>query len=227
MTTSSHYPPQSDTFTTIIHTHEPENESWTHLASAAASGHVELVRKYMRDSPQIPIEGQIHFGWHAFPKPTPLILAAGHGHLDCVRLLMKDGAGSTTSMDQTALMAASAGCYPDIVSELMDKEAGRADKNGWTALMYAADRGCVPVCQMLVKLEANRTSLRSETALILAATTNKKQVVEILAPYEASESGLLAMELTSDEEIRRIIRKYLSDDAIQTLMDNEDQYVFE
>lgn len=80
---------------------------------------------------------------------------------------------------------------------------------------------------MLVKLEANRTSLRSETALILAATTNKKQVVEILAPYEASESGLLAMELTSDEEIRRIIHKYLSDDAIQTLMDNGDQYVFE
>ena len=227
MATSSRYPPQSETFTTIIHAHEPENSSWTHLASAAASGHVELVKKYMKDNAQTPVTGQIHFGWHAFPNPTPLILAAGHGHLDCVRLLMKDGAGSTTSAKQTALMAAAAGCYPDIISELMEKEAGRADENGWTALMYAADRGCVPACQMLVKLEANRTSSRSETALILAATTNKRKVVEILAPHEAPESGLLAMELTSDEEIRDMIRKHLPADAAQALTDNGDQYFLE
>lgn len=227
MTTSSRYPPTSETFTSIIHAHEPEDESWTHLASAAASGHVELVKKYMKDNVQRPVSGQIHFGWYAFPNPTPLILAAGHGHLDCVRLLMEDGAGLTTSMKQTALMAAAAGCYPDIIVELVDKEAGRTDDNGWTALMYAADRGCVPVCQILAKLECNRTSIRSETALILAAATNKKKVVEVLAPYEASESGLLAMELTSDDEIRDIIRRNLSHNDTQTLIGNEDHYFFE
>ncbi|TNJ28466.1 Ankyrin repeat protein 1 [Giardia muris] len=206
-------PPKTPNFETKIVTNHVATYHWNKIALAAASGHEESVRDYVQKQ-NGPIDTFIpdcvYFGWKAFEEPNALILAAGHGHVECVRILVNTNEKSarTPKTRQTALMAAAAACYPEIVQLLLD-QAGNKDMRGWTALMYAADRGSPDCCRMLVRVEAGQKDETSQSALLLAAIGGHLEAVREIAPSEAKDFGGFVTSIIEDGPIKDEIMKYL------------------
>lgn len=76
---------------------------------------------------------------------TPLIIASYKGHINCVRLLIKNGAdiGSKSVSGRTALHAAVCGDHPSVVKLLLESGANvhATTLNGSTPLHHASQRG--------------------------------------------------------------------------------------
>lgn len=209
-------PPKTETFETRIVTSHADTFQWNGLALAAASGRTETVRDCLQkqkqeqeqsDSNNTFVADCVYFGWKAFQNPNALILAAGHGHYECVELLKGTELHTRTlETKQTALMAAAAACYPDIVRLLLD-QAGNKDWHGWTALMYAADRGSPDCCKFLVGIEAGQKDENFQCALLLAAIGGHLDAVRVIAPSEAKEFGAFIINIIEDGPIKDVILK--------------------
>jgi ankyrin repeat protein len=125
--------------------------------------------------------------------PTPLHAAAGKGHLDIVKLLVKSGcAVNKTALGETPLYRAVAGGYHDVVEYLL----GLPDidlqipSNRTTLLNIAALNGRVKVIEVLLahtKLDIYAPDRVGRTPLHMAAVSGKQEVVILLLKRYSSK----------------------------------------
>lgn len=119
---------------------------------------------------------------------TPLMLAAGQGHAECLDILAKKGHANLNMQDKsgrTALMWASLYLETRSVQALLDLEA-RIDilaHNGDTALHIAAYHGHMEAVQLLIDAaaELDKLNLERRTPLHDAAAEGHVEVVQLLA----------------------------------------------
>ena len=122
---------------------------------------------------------------------TLLHAAAGYGHLELVRELLKRGASVDlpSSIGSTALMDATAGGSLSIVLLLLQHSADPdlQDIDGWTALMSAAHKGYEACVKALLRAEANTDlqNIDGVTALMKAAYGGHEACVQALLRAKA------------------------------------------
>ncbi len=112
-----------------------------------------------------------------YRRMTPLLCAASLGHIDCVRILIAEGASITISDgddESTALHWASAGDEPALLKLLLDTDPSLiASKNnrGRTAAHSAAGNGKNKCLEMLIRYHAKltETDILGRTPLHYAA----------------------------------------------------------
>jgi len=150
------------------------------LIGAASDGDKKLVQRLLREEKSADVNAR---DWDEL---TPLIPAASAGHLDVVKLLLKEGA-DVNAKDKdgiTALMEASIMGHGKIV-DLLLKEGAEVDakaNSGVTALWLAAGEGRADVLRSLLKKGADANNHRSDdiSALMTAAVGGHAAAVKLL-----------------------------------------------
>lgn len=138
------------------------------LIRAAETGDVNLAHEAINEKANIN-HINIYLRPNAYRK-TPLMIAAGNGHAEVVRLLLKHNANINIQDDLC----------------------------GNNALMRATQNGHVEIVRFLLKhhTNINTQDISRNTALILAAANNKIEVVYILLEYNANTNVLNLYGLT-------------------------------
>ena len=113
-----------------------------------------------------------------------MIIAAGNGQADAVRVLLEQGADgdAKTESGMTALMGAAINGHADAVQALLDHDAdvNAKQNDGWTALMFAADKGHVEPTRVLLEGGADRdVQAGGESALTRAMRAGHSQIVQL------------------------------------------------
>lgn len=121
----------------------------------------------------------------AWEGSTALMLAAWHGHIEVVRLLLQHETRLQRRDGRTALMLASVKGHEEIVSLLIPYEAGIKDRRRYTALALAAQRGNLAVIKLLVPHEARIPTRRGFSALMFAVQEGHTKSVGYLAKHES------------------------------------------
>lgn len=123
---------------------------------------------------------------------TALMIAAGRGKLELVRLLLTSGAdvniqdfqGKWPSAGKTALMFAATGGHTEIAKMLIANGANvdAKDNEGETALMQAAFNGQIAIVELLLTAGAsvNLQNSEGETAATLAENIGQVRISELL-----------------------------------------------
>jgi len=117
---------------------------------------------------------------------TPLILAAYHGHITCVKYLLHHGANieAHDNYDNTALLCAARKNHADIVKLLLTSDAYIDAHNlaGETALILAAHNGSFESANVLLSngAQTEAKNQNGETALISAAYHGHDDMVDLL-----------------------------------------------
>jgi ankyrin repeat protein len=131
----------------------------------------------------VDVNAKIKGGW------TPLILAAGNGQIEAVRLLLQAGADANAETEgekYTALIIALVRGYAQAVKLLIeagaDVNAQLQDEWGYTALMFASEKGDEELVKILIEAGANidARDKRSGTALIKASQKGELSVAKLL-----------------------------------------------
>lgn len=155
---------------------EPVNS--TELCSVAYRGDNILVGKFL--------QGGANVNSRDDNGCTPLVGAAGGGHLSTVSMLIENGADVNTPCNNGAnplFLAASRG-HGDIVRLLLDKGAdlNRTDAMGGSALTYSINENHTEIVRTLLEkgAEVNRRLTYGETPLILAVKKEDEAVVRML-----------------------------------------------
>lgn len=124
---------------------------------------------------------------------TPLISAVHWGHLEVVKLLIKNRAKLKARhkfSGDTALIKAARENNIEIMAALLDAKADINEQNihGDTPLIVAAKEGHIAAVEFLVarKADLNLVNNGGATALMWAAVYNKADVVRVLALNKAS-----------------------------------------
>ncbi len=123
---------------------------------------------------------------HTLLGNTALILAASHGHLDVVTLLLKRNAkiDNENKHGNTALIAAASKGHENVVGYLLNKGAdiNHVNQYGNTALMMAAYNGHYAVVNQLVAFGGiiDNQNISGDTALIQATNQGRLKVAELL-----------------------------------------------
>ncbi|KAJ3107859.1 Serine/threonine-protein kinase plk1 [Phlyctochytrium bullatum] len=156
----------------------------TPLHVAAAHGHVAVCQVFLQAARGV-VEG-------VYPdlEKTSLIIAAGTGHVDVVRLLTQNGAKIRPGFyEQDALHEAALYGHLEVVRFLVENgaEINSGNQQGETPLIMAAQGGHLPVMQYLVKNSANidKRSQHLETPLHHAASNGHLSIVEYLVEQGA------------------------------------------
>ncbi|KAI3540543.1 hypothetical protein CSPX01_08205 [Colletotrichum filicis] len=153
------------------------------FANAAKYGHVDVVKfllKYRRVDPDtqisaLGIQGGINqYGFYYYVLPehaasqTPISLAAEHGHLDVVNVLLESGKVRSDSRDdhgRTPLSYAAEYGHLDVVNVLLESGKVRSDSrddHGRTPLSYAAEYGHLDVVNVLLESGKVRSDSRDD-----------------------------------------------------------------
>lgn len=159
-----------------IHTAEMTDiNGFTALHYACMFGNlkvIELLRGYQQKDTPFRID-----------IPTPLMLAAYEGHVECVAELAPS-MGAIVANNRTALMYAAernhVSCIPFLVSATNKLTTGNC-----SALSLAAANGHLASVKILYALEDNVERSGKETSLIKAIYGNHTEVVKILAGYSS------------------------------------------
>jgi uncharacterized protein len=156
---------------------EPTTKS---LLAAAMRGNVNDVKVYVRRDPE------------AVRRPDaegfyPIHRAAGQGHSEVIRVLLRAGADVNTphaNVQATPLEYAAMHGHVDAARTLIAAGArvDSVDSQGRTPLMWAAWKGQGPVVQELLKhgADVSRTNKTGGTALRYAEQKGHAQVAELL-----------------------------------------------
>ena len=134
-------------------------------------------------------------------KYTPLMLAAEHGNIDTLKLLLNAGADINTQgcSDWTALTTAAFEGHTDAVRTLIEAGADieLKDYEGFTAMMITAMEGKVDVIKLLLDKGALITAKDQygKTALMLAEENSNENAAQVLreAVKELFERVILLM----------------------------------
>ncbi len=119
---------------------------------------------------------------------TPLIVAAKHGRVDAMRVLLSynPDVNAKNYSNETALMCAA---NVAVLTLLLDCQVNIEDKdnNGLTALMLAIIKGHTESMQLLIKHNAdiNAQDIKGRTPLLLAAAYKRSSEALILLEHNA------------------------------------------
>ena len=155
-----------------------DNNGWTALTFAAASGQVSTIGILLDAGAKVDVRDN--------EEATPLVYAALEGHVDAVKLLLKHGASLDvcTSRGWTPLLAAIGRCKIPMVQYLLEQgvDENQANDDGETALILAAANGQDAIVSLLLSHGAKVDAVDNYgwTALMVAAAYGRSTVLELL-----------------------------------------------
>lgn len=198
---------------------EDGGQRYTPLIVAARYGHDKVVKMLLSEfKPDLEQEGMVKFDGYVIEGASALWCAAGAGHLNVVKTLVKTGANvnHATKTNSTPLRAACFDGRLDIVKYLTDHLADIhiANKYNNTCLMIAAYKGHLDVVSFLLEKGAspNEKANCGATALHFAAECGHVTIVKELLRYGAhmtkNENGMTPL-ITAAERTRADVVEYL------------------
>lgn len=144
------------------------------LSHAILKGNISRVKKFLAQGGDVNTEGML--------GSTPLMIAAGEGHVELTRLLIDNGAHINHQglLGETALMEAAMFGYPDVVRLLIRKGAdlNLQSECGLTALCWAAVEQHMEIVALLIDKGADVTlkTKSNTTALDIARNADRKEL---------------------------------------------------
>uniref|UniRef100_A0A1B6ET95 Protein fem-1 homolog B n=2 Tax=Proconiini TaxID=565685 RepID=A0A1B6ET95_9HEMI len=171
---------------------DPEGQRCTPLIVAARHGHDKVVKVFLNKfSPDIEQEGSVKVDSYVIEGASALWCAAGAGHLNVVKTLVKAGANVNhpTLTNSTPLRAACFDGRLDVVRYLTEHGADIhiANKYNNTCLMIAAYKGHLDVVSYLLEKGAlpDEKAHCGATAMHFAAECGHTSIVKELLDYGA------------------------------------------
>ncbi len=192
---------------------------------AASDGDKKLVESLLKSK-------EVDVNERDWDELTALITSASAGHVDIVKLLIKNGADVNASDKDgiTALMEASIMGHTKIVNLLIDAGAEIDFKSNSqvTALWLAAGENKVEVMKILLKKGADASVTRSDgiTALMTASVAGHVDAVKLLLendanPHAVDADGLTALmnaaENGSVDVMKELIKSSSDDKYVDTM----------
>ena len=159
---------------------------------------------------------------------TALGVAAGNGHLEVVRWLVREGGSSVEERDRggwTALLFAAANGRLEMVRWLVREGGSSVEENndGNTALILAAMNGHLEVVRWLVQeggSSVDENNNNGNTALLLAAMNGELEMVRWLL----LEGGSSIDERNNDgDSLWELVSKWNNDDGKEDDEDDDDE----
>lgn len=199
---------------------QEDGQRCTPLIVASRFGHDKAVKMLLcsKFSPDLEQEGTVRCDGCVIDGASALWCAAGAGHLNVVKSLVKAGANVNhpTSSSSTPLRAACFDGRLDIVKYLTDHYADihMANKYNNTCLMIAAFKGHLDVVSFLLENGANPDERAhcGATALHFAAECGHLAIVRELLKYNAkitkNDTGMTAL-LTAAERTKAEVVEFL------------------
>jgi len=181
----------------------------TPLIIAARNGHDKVVDVLLSSHhADVECEGVVKFDGHVIEGATALWCAAGAGHEDVVRTLVRRGAdvNHVTRTNSTPLRAACFEGRLDIVRFLCESGADFqiANKYNNTCLMISCYKGHLSVVSYLLSVGAdpNSKALCGASALHFAAEIGNVEIVQCLLDYgarmEENENGMTPLKAAAE-----------------------------
>lgn len=198
---------------------EEDGQKCSPLIIAARNGHDKVVRMLLsKYNPNIEQEGTVKFDGYVIEGASPLWCAAGAGHINVVKTLVRYGANVNhpTRTNSTPLRAACFDGRLDIVQFLTEHNADIhiANKYNNTCLMIASYKGYLDVVTFLIKKGA-KLDIKAHcgaTALHFAAECGYVLIVKELLEHGASmmknEHGMTPL-IAAAERTRSEVVEYL------------------
>ncbi|CAK9054215.1 Kinase D-interacting substrate of 220 kDa B (Ankyrin repeat-rich membrane-spanning protein B) [Durusdinium trenchii] len=191
----------------------PEDPDYQELHRACENNQVVEVERLL----QKPLNPN---GTGAAIDHPPMLLAAGRGHLEVVRLFLEAGAGqnAATQAKTTALIFAAQNGHSEVVQVLLEARADQnaAGENGDTALGVAAEDGHSEVVRLLLKARADQNAARQDwvTALMVAADGGHLEVARLLLEAGADQNavdqdGVTALIIAAENGHLEVVRLLL------------------
>ena len=169
----------------VANTETNIHDKWglTPLHIAAEKGDARLVQILLGMKADPGLCSTIESGWI-----PPLMVAASHGHLEILDLLLEAGApvDATDRWGNTAILKACSGGHFDCVAKLLKKEADPTIANHWiaTCLETCASLGFSDILSFLLSFgHFDATSNIVQSALTTAASKGYHQCVEVLLNF--------------------------------------------
>nr|CAD7201563.1 unnamed protein product [Timema douglasi] len=197
---------------------EEDGQRCTPLIIAARQGHEKVVKMIVQKfKPDLEQEGIVKFDGYVIEGASSLWCAAGAGHLNVVKTLVKMGAdvNHPTKTNSTPLRAACFDGRLDIVRYLTDHHANihLANKYNNTCLMIAAYKGHLDIVSFLLEKGANPNEKAhcGATALHFAAECGHVDIVRELLEHGAhitkNENGMTPL-IAAAERTRSDVVEY-------------------
>lgn len=198
---------------------EDDGQRCTPLIVAARYGHNKVVRMLLdKFKPDLEQEGTVKFNGYVIEGASALWAAAGAGHLNVLKTLVKAGANvnHATKTNSTPLRAACFNGRLDIVKYLINHQADINIPNMFnnTCLMIASYKGHLDIVNFLLDKTAdpNKKAYCGATALHFAAECGHTNIVCELLKYGAqmikNVSGMTPL-ITAAERTRAEVVEYL------------------
>ncbi|XP_012222645.1 protein fem-1 homolog B [Linepithema humile] len=171
---------------------EDDGQRCTPLIIAARYGHGKVVRTLLEKfKPDLEQEGTVKFNGYVIEGASALWAAAGAGHLNVLKILVKAGANVNhpTKTNSTPLRAACFNGRLDIVKYLTNHQADINIPNMFnnTCLMIASYKGHLDIVNFLLNkgVDSNKKAYCGATALHFAAECGHDTIVCELLKYGA------------------------------------------
>uniref|UniRef100_T1JE69 Protein fem-1 homolog B n=1 Tax=Strigamia maritima TaxID=126957 RepID=T1JE69_STRMM len=209
----------------LSHVTDEEGQKCSPLIISARNGHEKVVKMLLtKFQPIIEQEGTVRFDGYVIEGASPLWCAAGAGHLNVVKYLVKNGANINhpTKTNSTPLRAACFDGRLDIVRYLVEYNADIhiANKYNNTCLMIAAFKGHTQVVSYLLEKGANPNTKAhcGATALHFAAECGHVEIVRDLlekgANMPRNEYGMTPLVSAAERTQADVVEFLVSRDKV-------------
>ncbi|RUS72620.1 hypothetical protein EGW08_019618 [Elysia chlorotica] len=204
----------------LSHVTEDGGQKTTPLVAAAMGGSTKVVQVLLTNfDVDLEQRATVRFDGYVIQDATALWCAAGDGHLDIVKLLIKHGAcvNSKTATNSTPLRAACFDGHLSIVKYLLEQGADHTIPNKYnnTCLMISCYKGHADVVRHLLEKGAD-PDLKAHcgaTSIHFAAECGRLEVVKELVRFGASmlvnDLGMTPLMVAAECGREQIVRFFL------------------
>ncbi|XP_033211455.1 protein fem-1 homolog B isoform X2 [Belonocnema kinseyi] len=205
---------------------QEDGQRCTPLIVASRFGHDRVVKMLLdKFKPELEEEGTVKFDGYVIEGASALWCAAGAGHLNVVKTLVKAGANVNhpTKTNSTPLRAACFDGRLDIVKYLTDHRANihTANKYNNTCLMIAAYKGHLDVVSFLLENGANpnESAHCGATALHFASECGHCKIVSELLKHGTkmtkNVSGMTPLIAAAERTRRHVVECLVSREEVK------------